>query len=116
MRSGYNLARVRFDIILAPSAVKELRALRADIRGRVRDALERDLRHEPTKVSRSRIKRLQGLERPQYRLRVDEIRVFYDVAETRVEVLAIVTKAQAKAWLDQEATRSTTRGPGEGEG
>jgi mRNA interferase RelE/StbE len=116
MRSGYNLARVRFEIILAPSAVKELRSLRADIRSRVRDAVERHLRHEPTKVSRSRIKRLQGLERPQYRLRVDEIRVFYDVHEATVEVLAIVSKADAQAWLNQEATRSTPRGPGEGEG
>ena len=39
----------------------------------------------------------------QYRLRVDEIRVFYDVTETTVEVLAIVGKAEAQAWLDQEA-------------
>ena len=39
----------------------------------------------------------------QYRLRVDEIRVFYDVTETTAEVLAIVEKAEAQAWLDQEA-------------
>ena len=116
MRSGYNLARVRFEIILAPSAVTELRSLRADIRGRVRDAIERHLRYEPTKVSRSRIKRLQGIEQPQYRLRVDEIRVFYDVVEATVEVLAIVSKDQAQAWLDQEATRTPPGGSGEGEG
>ena len=115
MRSGYNLARVRFEIILAPSAVTELRSLRADIRSRVRDAIELHLRYEPTKVSRSRIK-LQGLEQPQYRLRVDEIRVFYDVLEATVEVLAIVSKDQAQAWLDQEATRTTSGGSGEGEG
>jgi mRNA interferase RelE/StbE len=58
-----------YEIILAPSAVKELDALRADIKGRVRDAIELHLRHEPTKVSKSRIKRLRGLDRPQYRLR-----------------------------------------------
>jgi mRNA interferase RelE/StbE len=116
MRSGYNLARVRFEIILAPSAVTELRSLRADIRSRVRDAIERHLRHEPTKVSRSRIKRLQGIEQPQYRLRVDEIRVFYDVVETTVQVLAIVPKEQAQGWLDQEAIRATPGGSREGEG
>ena len=47
------------------------------------------------------IKRLRGLSRPQFRLRVGEIRVFYDVSERSVEVLAIVAKAEADAWLPQ---------------
>jgi mRNA-degrading endonuclease RelE of RelBE toxin-antitoxin system len=105
-----------FEIVLAPSAVKELHSLRADIRSRVRDAIERHLRHEPTKVSRGRIKRLRGLERPQYRLRVDEVRVFYDVSEISVEVLAIISKERAHPWLDEKATPSTPSGVGEGEG
>jgi len=37
---------------------------------------------------------------PQDRLRVDDIRVFYDVTEEAVEVLAIVAKAAAAAWLE----------------
>ena len=107
---------MRFAIVLAPGAVKALRGLRADIRARVRDAIERHLRHEPKRLSRSRIKRLRGLDRPQYRLRVDEVRVFYDVTETTVEILAIVSKAQAAAWLAEAATPTTPRGPGQGEG
>jgi len=86
---------MRFDVVLAPAAVKELRGLRADIRARVRDAIERHLRHEPKRLSKSRIKRLRGLDRPQYRLRVDEVRVFYDVTEATVEILAIVPKAES---------------------
>ena len=105
-----------YEILLAPSAVKELDALRADIRGRVRDAIELHLRHEPTKISKSRIKRLRGLDRPQYRLRVDEVRVFYDVAQETVQVLAIVSKAQADAWLKAQGTPSKTSGTREGEG
>jgi mRNA-degrading endonuclease RelE of RelBE toxin-antitoxin system len=105
-----------YEIILAPSAVKELDALRADIKGRVRDAIELHLRHEPTKVSKSRIKRLRGLDRPQYRLRVDEVRVFYDVAQETVQVLAIVSKAQADAWLKAQGTPSKTGGPRQSEG
>ena len=105
-----------YGIILAPSAVKELDALRADIKGRVRDAIELHLRHEPTKVSKRRIKRLRGLDRPQYRLRVDEVRVFYDVAQETVQVLAIVSKAQADAWLKAQGTPSKTGGPRQGEG
>lgn len=64
--------------------------------------METHLRHEPTKVSRARIKRLRGLSRPQYRLRVgDEMRVFYDVTETIVEVLAIIPKSMVDTWLER---------------
>ena len=104
------------EIILAPSAVRELGALRADVRGRVRDAMEIHLRHEPTKVSKSRIKRLRGLDRPQFRLRVDEVRVFYDVQEGTVQVLAIIPKSQADAWLAAAGTPTKAGGPRQGEG
>ena len=97
--------------------MRELGALmRADVRGRVGDAIELHLRHEPTKVSKSRIKRLRGLDRPQYRLRVDEVRVFYDVSEGSVQVLAIVPKSQADAWLKATGTPSKAGGTGQGEG
>ena len=93
-----------FAVILAPEAVEDLRRLTANVRTTVRTALETHLRHEPEKVSRSRIKRLRGLRRPQYRLRVDEVRVFYDVSGTTVEVLAIVAKSEAESWLAQFAS------------
>jgi mRNA-degrading endonuclease RelE of RelBE toxin-antitoxin system len=92
---------MRFEILLAPEAVEDLRRLKANLRTAVREALETHLRHEPTKTSRSRIKRLRGLSRPQYRLRVDEVRVFYDVSGSTVEVLAIVSKSEAESWLAQ---------------
>src|ERR1041385_4977032 len=108
---------MRYEIVLAPGAVRELTALTAYHRAKVRDAIERHLRHEPAKVSKSRIKRLRGhlrhepakvsksrikrlrgLSRPQFRLRVDDTRVFYDVTDKAVAVLAIISKAQAEAW------------------
>ena len=115
-KSSYNLARMRYEIVLAPGAVRSLRELPAHIRAVVRDAFERHLRFEPAKVSKSRIKRLRGLRRPQYRLRVAEVRVFYDVTETTVEVLAIVSKAEAQGWLDAEGTPTTGGGPSAGQG
>ncbi|HEV8345146.1 MAG TPA: type II toxin-antitoxin system RelE/ParE family toxin [Vicinamibacterales bacterium] len=93
-----------FEIILAPKAVTALENLTVPVRTGVKEALERHLKHEPTKVSKSRIKRLRGLSQPQYRLRVGDIRVFYDVTETEVQVLAIITKAEAQAWLDERGT------------
>jgi mRNA interferase RelE/StbE len=94
---------MRFEIILAPEAVEDLKRLRANARADIRTALETHLRHEPKKVSRSRIKRLRGLRQPQYRLGVGAIRIFYDVADTTVQVLAIVTKLEADSWLAQFA-------------
>lgn len=90
---------MRFEIVLAPEAVKTMKALSAFHRATIRDALETHLRHEPAKVSKSRIKRLRGLSQPQFRLRVDEFRVFYDISGQEVQILAIVSKEEAEAWL-----------------
>jgi mRNA interferase RelE/StbE len=90
-----------FAIVLAPEAVEDLRRMKARARTTVRTALETHLRHEPEKASRSRTKRLRGLRRPQYRLRVDDVRVFYDVSGTTVEILAIVSKSESQSWLAQ---------------
>ncbi|HEV3260506.1 MAG TPA: type II toxin-antitoxin system RelE/ParE family toxin [Gemmataceae bacterium] len=92
---------MRYEIVLAPQAADDLRRLKANVRVAVRHAIERHLRHAPAKGSRSRIKRLRGLSHPQYRLRVDEVRVFYDITEETVAVLAIVPKSEAEAWLAQ---------------
>ena len=105
---------MRREIILAPAAVEAYRRLRAHDRSEVRDALERHLRFEPTKVSKSRIKRLRGVSRPQFRLRVGDIRVFYDVTETQVQVLAVISKAEAQAWLDEQGTPTANETEGSG--
>jgi mRNA interferase RelE/StbE len=95
---------MRHAIVLAPEAVEDLGRLTANLRGQVRAALETHLRHAPEKTSRSRIKRLRGVRRPQYRLRVGEVRVFYDISGTTVEILAIVAKSEAQSWLAQFAS------------
>lgn len=96
---------MRFEIALAPEAVEDLRSLRANVRTAVREAMETHLRNEPEKVSRSRIKRLRGLSKPQCRLRVDEVRVFYDVVGRTVEVLAVVARSEAESWLGRHGSR-----------
>ena len=100
---------MRYDIVLAPEAVEDLNDLKAKVRATVRDAIERHLRHQPTKASKSRIKRLPGLSHPQYRLRVgDDIRVFYDVTEEVVQILAIVPKSAVDACLTQHGESDET--------
>ena len=87
---------MRHAIVLAPEPVEDLGRLTANLRAQVRNVVETHLRDEPEKVSRSRSKRLRGLRHPQYRLRVGEIRVFYDLTSTTVEVLAIVAKSETQ--------------------
>ena len=93
---------MNFDILLAPEALEDLDGFNANVRAEVRDAVEQHLRHEPRKVSKSRIKRLRGTKRPQYRLRVGgDIRVFYDVTDDAVEILAVIRKSEADQRLQQ---------------
>ena len=96
---------MRYEILLSPEAIQDHKRLPRQLRTEIRHAIELHLRHEPTKVSRSRIKRLRGIDRPQYRLRVGEIRVFYDVHAQDVEVLAIVSKSDAASWLEEIGKR-----------
>ncbi len=90
---------MRHEIYLAPEALDDLRRLPAHVRAEVSAAIETHLRHTPAAASRSRIKRLKRVDHPQCRLRVGEVRVFYDVDEGVVEVLAIVPESQAADWL-----------------
>jgi len=88
-----------YEIEFAEDALRDFRALDAPIRASIRQALETHLRHQPTKVSKSRIKRLRELRRPQYRLRVDEFRVYYDVENAVVTILGVVAKGASCDWL-----------------
>ena len=95
------MARMKYQITFAPEARDDFRSLSAFDRAKVRDAINGHLRHQPTRQSKRRIKRLRDMSKPQYRLRVGNIRVFYDVRNSSVEVLSIVDKAHAAEWLER---------------
>jgi len=103
---------MRYEIVLSPAAIEDLRSLKAHRRAAVRDAIETHLRHEARTESRSSMKRLRGISHPQFRLRVDEPRVYYDVSENTVEILGIVFKSEAEAWLERLEKESETSGTG----
>ncbi len=91
---------MRYDIHWAHTAREDLERLRGFEPAGIVDAVDQHLQHQPTRVSKSRIKRLRGLASPQYRLRLGEIRVFYDVEGNDVYVLAVIPKSESAAWLD----------------
>ena len=93
-------------ILLAQQAIRDLRKLRAHDGSAVKSAITKHLIHEPKRTSRSRIKRLRGVAKPQYRLRVGDVRVFYDVRGSEVHILAIIYKPDAERWLAQKGDRS----------
>jgi hypothetical protein len=110
INSGYILARMRCEVVLAPQAAKACRSLPAYRRAEVRDALERHFRHEPN----------PGKQEPdQTPSRAEPAAVsspgwgsegVHDVTREAVEVLAIVTKAEAARWLAEHGTSGAPGG------
>lgn len=98
-----------YEIEFTTESLADLKLLRPIDRSKVIDAIETHLIHNPTQESKSRIKRLREMDQPQYRLRVDEIRIFYDVRENIVEIISIIPKSQAAEWLlyEGKTTEST---------
>jgi mRNA interferase RelE/StbE len=96
---------VAYRIVFTENAIEDFSALDARERARGRDAVRAHWAHEPVKESQSRIKRLRELNHPQYRLRVGEIRVFYDVIEADVVILAIMPKERTTQWLEEQGEK-----------
>ncbi len=91
-----------FKIIFKPDAVRQLRRLEPYYVKAVLDAVERHLREEPEKPSRTSIRRLRGHQQSTFRLRVQNYRVFYDVVEDRVEVVQILHKSETQAFYKED--------------
>jgi mRNA interferase RelE/StbE len=103
--SSQPLRNPELAIVFSPEAVEDFKDLSAYDKASVGDAIQRHLVNNPMHESKAKIKKLRGLEKPQYRLRIDEIRLFYDVVENRVDVLGIVEKKNASDWLEKEGVK-----------
>jgi mRNA interferase RelE/StbE len=80
-------------------AVKQLKGLRAFERAAVIDQIEKVLGVNPTLESKVSIKLLRQPAPTQYRLRVGDIRVFYDVDQQVVSIIQILSKQESIAYL-----------------
>ena len=90
-----------YEIIFSPEAIEDLQRLRAVDRSGITQAIRIHLRHEPRKERKTRIKRLRGLRQPEYRLRVADFRVYYDVVEPEVHILSVLAKELTYQWLEE---------------
>jgi mRNA-degrading endonuclease RelE of RelBE toxin-antitoxin system len=91
-----------FRIVVRPRAAAQIRRLRRVDAVAILDAMEVHLRHEPERLSRSRIKRLRGSHAATYRLRVGDYRIFYDVGEGGVVVIAVLHKRETAEFYGDE--------------
>jgi mRNA-degrading endonuclease RelE of RelBE toxin-antitoxin system len=91
-----------FRIALKPDAVQDLSRLKRYVATTILDHIERYLRHEPARVSRSRIKRLRGPQPADYRLRVGAYRAFYRIAGEEVQILRVMHKHQTREFYREE--------------
>ena len=93
---------MKYEVIIAKDAQVQFGRLDGRWRSRLKKEMRNSLEHKPKRESTSRIKRLRGLRQPQYRMRVDDMRVFYDVNNEmhRVEVLGFVSKSETPDWLN----------------
>lgn len=88
---------------MKPSAIRDLDRLWRFDAATVLDGVEEFLTHEPTRESKSRIKRLRGVQKADYRLRLGDYRVFYsaDSADSRVDVLRVMHKNQTAEFYEE---------------
>jgi mRNA-degrading endonuclease RelE of RelBE toxin-antitoxin system len=83
---------VAYEIRFNDETVKQVAALTARQRARLLDAVDRQLQHEPAKETRNR-KPMSPEKKPfiaPWELRVDDLRVYYDVEE-EPEAVVIIT-------------------------
>ncbi len=94
---------MKYTVIVAQTAQEGLDQFDARWQSASFRAMREHLEHEPKKESKSRIKRLRGMRQPQYRLRIDRLRIYYDVDDKtqRVEVIGVTLKEQSAQWLSQ---------------
>jgi mRNA-degrading endonuclease RelE of RelBE toxin-antitoxin system len=78
-----------YQILITADAEQDLNALHAHDRKTVLDAIALHLAQQPKQVSRSRIKQLVPPAISQYRLRVGDYRVYYDVDEPAQNVVVV---------------------------
>jgi mRNA interferase RelE/StbE len=96
-----------FEPRYSDEAVEQLRRMRPFDRTAILDQIEQVLTVNPTLESKARVKLLRPPAPTQYRLRVGDFRVFYDVTEEIVSIIQILSKEESIAYLGEHHDRPT---------
>jgi mRNA-degrading endonuclease RelE of RelBE toxin-antitoxin system len=90
-----------YEVRYSSEAVEQLKKLRAFDQTAILDQIEQVLCVNPTLESKARIKRLREPAPTQYRLRVGEFRVFYDVDQDAVLIIQVLSKQDSIDYLGE---------------
>jgi mRNA-degrading endonuclease RelE of RelBE toxin-antitoxin system len=89
------MAKRSITIQYVEEAVADIESLRTHDQRKIMAAIVEHLGRDPTKESKSRIKRMRQPFWCQFRLRVEDFRVYYDVeAGLRVTILRVLEKGR----------------------
>jgi mRNA-degrading endonuclease RelE of RelBE toxin-antitoxin system len=88
-----------YSVIYSTAATRQLRGLRAFDRAAVIDAIETILTINPTLESQAKVKVLRQPAPTAYRLRVNEVRIYYDVVNDTVYIVQILGKPDSLRYL-----------------
>lgn len=91
-----------YELRYSRESLGDLRRLRQFDRVRILDQVKHLLTVNPTVESKSHIKKLRTPAPTEYRLRVGEFRVFYDVEGDHVNIIRVLSKEQAIGYLVSE--------------
>ena len=88
-----------YEVRYSNEALEQLKRLRALDRAAILDQIEQVLIVNPTTESKARVKQLRQPAPTQYRLRVGEFRVFYDVDQVTVLIIHVLSKTDSIDYL-----------------
>jgi mRNA interferase RelE/StbE len=91
-----------YELRYSDEAVNQLKGFRAFDRAAILAEIEQILMVNPTLESKPKVKLLRQPAPTQYRLRVGDFRVFYDVAEEVVFVIQILSKDESITYLGEK--------------
>jgi mRNA interferase RelE/StbE len=101
------MASAPYKIQYSEEAENDLQSARSFDQKKILEGIETHLRFEPAKESRSRIKKMNQPFWSQYRLRVEDFRVYYDLDEEKgiIGIIRILKKGQRET--TKEPTHET---------
>lgn len=91
-----------WQILYSTEAIADLRRLHVYDRATVLSAISTRLTNQPD-VEGGAVKRLRQPAAAEFRLRVGDVRVFYDVERETVYVVRILTKADSLKYLEAQS-------------
>lgn len=90
----------KFKIFVSTTASKELNDLEPKIKERIKDKLRELAMDLLNSKSRLDTKKLVGMKRTYYRLRVGDYRVIYFLKDEKIMVVRVATRSDVYPWLE----------------